>query len=199
MAGNTPQAGSVRNDRVAQAPPVHAAGQISFTWSHAKIRTAGFILLGVTIPATVAFAVSPPFVRWLCLAWLAGISALVHGLGRRAISDAVVVSVDQRGILDRRLMPRHIAWHEIAAICPVDAGRSHVIDIVLRWPKITLAQTRLPVRIGAHVQSGFGVPGVTISMLLLDGNVSELLEAVARYRPDLLHPTNRRASVAACR
>jgi hypothetical protein len=28
-------------------------------------------------------------------------------------------------------------------------------------------------------------------MLLLDGDVSELLEAVAEYRPDLLHHVNR--------
>jgi hypothetical protein len=195
----TSQARSVQNDRVLQAPPGHQAGQVGFTWSHAKIRTAGFILLGVTIPAALGFAVSPPLVRWLCLAWLAGIAALVHGLGRRASSDAVVVSVDERGILDRRLMPRHITWQEIAAICPADTGRSRVIDIVLRWPNTTLAQTRFPVRVGAHVQAGFGVPAVTISMLLLDGDVSELLEAVARYRPDLLHPTNRRALLTVCR
>jgi len=31
------------------------------------------------------------------------------------------------------------------------------------------------------------VPAVTISMLLLDGNVCDLLNAVAQYRPDLLH------------
>jgi hypothetical protein len=30
-------------------------------------------------------------------------------------------------------------------------------------------------------------------MLLLDGDVSELLEAVAEYRPDLLHYVNRAA------
>jgi hypothetical protein len=194
MAG-APQA---QNDRVEQASPGHQASHVGFIWSHAKIRTAGFILLGVTIPAIVGFAVSPPSVGWLCVAWLVGICVLVHGLGRRALSDAVVLSVDQRGIFDRRLMSRHIAWQEIAAICPVDTGRSHVIDIALRWPEITLAQTRWPVRIGARLQASYSVPAVTISMLLLEGDVSELLHAVARYRPDLLHHTNRRASLSDC-
>src|SRR5262245_21677939 len=105
MAG-TPQARPVQNDRVVQTPSDDQTGPIGFTWSHANIRVAGCILLGITTPAAIAFAISPPFARWLCLAWLAGIAALVHGLGRRASSDAAVVSVDQRGILDRRLMAR---------------------------------------------------------------------------------------------
>ena len=35
----------------------------------------------------------------------------------------------------------------------------------------------------------YGVPVVIISMLLLKGNVSKVLDAVAPYRPDLLHHT----------
>ena len=62
---------------------------------------------------------------------------------------------------------------------------------ISRWPKTTLAGTRWLVRIGALCQLGYGVPAVTISMLLLEGNISELLAAVAQYRPDLLHHSNR--------
>jgi hypothetical protein len=137
-------------------------------------------------------AVSVPFLQWLCLAWLVGIALLMHCLDQRARTDAFVLSVDRRGILDRRLMERRIAWQEIESICPVSIERSHVVDIMLRWPRLTLAKTRWLVRIGAYCQSGYGVPAVTINMLLLEGNVSELLDAVARYRPDLLHCTNRR-------
>jgi hypothetical protein len=61
----------------------------------------------------------------------------------------------------------------------------------------TLRETRWPVRIGAYCQMGYGVPAVTISMLLLDGNVSEMLEAIAQYRPDLLHDTNRGTQLTA--
>jgi hypothetical protein len=72
-----------------------------------------------------------------------------------------------------------------------------VVDIRLRWPKATLAGPRWPVRIGAHCQTGYGVPAITISLLLLEGNVAEMLEAVAQYRPDLLHHTNRSSDLIA--
>jgi hypothetical protein len=192
-----------RQEEIAMARAPHAKSALrgiaerpratSFMWSLAKIRVACLVLLGATTPAVAAFAVCGPFVKWFCLAWLVGVAFLIHCLSRRASADTVVLSVDQRGILDHRLMPRYIEWQEISAICPVDANRNHVVDIELRWPKITLAETRWPVRIGAYCQTGYGVPAVTISMLLLEGNVSEVLDAVAKYRADLLHHTNRAA------
>ena len=64
-------------------------------------------------------------------------------------------------------MPRRIEWQEIDLIYPVNTDRNHTVDIKLRWPKATLAGTRWLVRIGALCQMGYGVPAVTISMLLL--------------------------------
>jgi hypothetical protein len=188
-----PHPKSAQCDLVERAQPIRQAGGTSFLWSLPKIRIACLALVGATTPAAAGFAISVPSVKWLCLAWLVGVALLIHGLSRRASAGTVVLTVDQRGILDHRLMPRYIEWHEIAAICPVDANRNHVVDIELRWPKITLAETRWPVRIGAYCQIGYGVPAVTISMLLLEANVSEMLEAVAKYRPDLLDHTNRMA------
>jgi hypothetical protein len=101
--------------------------------------------------------------------------------------------VDQYGIVDRRLMTRRIAWQEIAEIYPVEPDRNQTVDIALRWPKVTLRETRWPVRLGAYCQIAYGIPAVTISMLLLNGSVSDLMNAVALYRPDLLHSANRRA------
>ena len=178
---------------------VEQAGGASFMWSLAKIRIAALILLGATTPAIVGFAMAGPFVRWICLAWLTGVALIAQGLSRRARAraGAVVLSVDERGIFDRRLMSRHIEWQEIATIWPVNVDRSDVVDIELRWPKMTLGGTRWSVRIGAYCQIGYGVPAVTISMLLLEGNVSDVLDAVAQYRPDLLHHTNRRAPLSA--
>jgi len=166
-------------------------------WSLAKLRIASLVLLACATPAVAAFAVSAPVVRWLCVVWLAAIAFFMHCLSRRARDRDVVLLVDQRGIFDRRVMPRPIAWQEIAAIYPVDTDRSCVIDIALHWPKTTLGKTRWPVRIGAYCQTGYNVPAVSISTLLLEGNVAEVLTAVARYRPDLLHHSNRRAFDAA--
>lgn len=176
--------------------PVCPAGGTCFAWSLRKIHIASVVLAGTAIPAAAGFALSVPFVQWLCLTWLLGVAVLLHRLCRRAFAK-VVLSIDERGIFDRRLMSRHFEWGEIESICPVNIDRSHVVDIRLRWPKATLAGTRWLVRIGAHCQAGYGVPAVTLSLLLLEGNVSEMLGAVARYRPDLLHYTNRSADLLA--
>jgi hypothetical protein len=162
-----------------------------FIWSLAKIRIAAVILLAAALPAAGVFFVAGPGVRVVCVTWLAGIALLLNGLVRRTCAEMVVLSVDQYGILDRRLMPRRIAWQEIAQIYPVETDRNQTIDIALRWPKVTLGETRWPVRIGAYCQMHCGIPAVSVSMLLLDGNVSDLLDVVALYRPDLLHATNR--------
>jgi hypothetical protein len=197
MVGAPHHARSVRHDPVEASRRIGRSGEASFGWGLAEIRIAALVLLGAAAPAAFDFVVPDPFVKWLCALWLAGVALLMHGLVRRASAEAVVLSIDRRGILDRRLMSKRIAWQEIEAICPVDADRSHVVDIRLRWPKDTLAETRWPVRIGAYCQVAYGVPAVTISMLLLEGNVSEMLTAVARYRPDLLHRTNRSAAFSA--
>jgi hypothetical protein len=184
---------SAWHDVVEEPQAISPACGPSFVWSRAKIRTAGRLLLGAATPTVFGFTSTSPSLQWLCLVWLLGVALLLHGLSRRAGDDTVVLSVDERGILDRRLMARHIEWREIEAICPVDTSRSHTVDIRLRWPKTTLQQARWLVRIGAHCQTGYGVPAVTISTLLLESNVSELLDAIAEYRPDLLHTTNRAA------
>jgi hypothetical protein len=182
---------SARHNVVQSRQEISDAGGASFVWSPAKLRLSALILFGTAMPALVGFTLSNPFVRWLCLAWLLGVALAMHGLSRRACDDSVVLSVDHRGILDRRLMARRIEWQEISAICLVDTDRSHTVDVRLRWPRTTLDKGRWLVRIGALCQIGYGVPAVTFSMLLLDGHVAELLVAVAKYRPDLLHNDNR--------
>ena len=173
-------------DLACQSQSAREAGVASFGWCHAKLRYASFILLGIATPAAIGIESSASAVRWLCLAWLLGVAMLMHGLSRRAAAETAVLSIDRHGIWDRRLMSSCIAWHEIKAVCPVDCKRSCVVDLELRRPEITLAETGWQVRIGAHCQSGYGVPAVTISMLLLEGTVSDLLSAVALYRPELL-------------
>lgn len=198
LQGSAPraaEAGFVVSGGVESRGPDRQAAGVCFMWSHAKLRTAAFVLLAAAIPAVAGFAFSAPVVRWLCVALLAAIALLMHCLSRRTCDHAVVLVVDHRGIFDLRVMPRPIAWQEIAAICPVDPDRSRVVDIELRWPKVTLGKTRWLVRMGAYCQIAYNVPAVSISMLLLEGNVSQFLKAVAHYRPDLLHHSNRRVLV----
>jgi hypothetical protein len=177
---------------IGASPSVRELDRSGFSWSRAKLRIVALVLLVAAAPAALGIAASSPVVNGLSLAWLLIISLLMDRLGRRAAACPVVLSVDHLGILDLRLMPRRIAWQEIAAIYPVDLDRAHVVDLELRWPETTLAGARWRVRIGACCQRAYGVPAVTISMLLLDGDVRDLLDMVARHRPDLLDATNRR-------
>lgn len=166
-----------------------------FSWSIGKLRHAALLLVAAALPAAIlAMAPAAP-VRVLGLAWLLAIARLAHGIARRARSGAGVLMIDQSGILDLRLMPRRIGWHEIEMVFPVNLDHGRVIDLSLRWPDTTLAGTRWLTRIGAILQQAYGVPAITISMLLLDGQVADLLAAIARYRPDLVPASTARRLV----
>jgi hypothetical protein len=167
-----------------------------FSWSVEKLRFAALLLVGATLPAAIhATAPSVAAVRVLGLAWFFAIARLAHGIARRARSGMVLM-IDQSGILDLRLMPRRIGWQEIEMVFPVNLDRGRVIDLSLRWPDITLAGTRWLTRIGAILQQAYGVPAITISMLLLDGQVADLLAIIARYRPDLVPASTMRRATA---
>jgi hypothetical protein len=168
----------------------------SFSWSREKLRFMALVLVAAALPAaTLATTPTVAAVRVLGLAWLFAIARFAHGIARRARSGAGVLMIDQSGILDSRLMPRRIGWHEIEMVFPVNLDRGKVIDLSLRWPDTTLAGTRWLTRIGAVLQQAYGVPAITISMLLLDGQVADLLAAIARHRPDLVpSSTMRRAT-----
>jgi len=168
-----------------------------FSWSIEKLRFAALVLVAASLPAAIlALTPSPGAVRVLGLTWLFAIARLAHGIARRATSEEAVLMIDQSGILDLRLMPRRIGWHEIETVFPVNIDRSRVVDLSLRWPDITLASARWLTRLGAIIQQAQGVPAITISMLLLDGQVADLLAAIARYRPDLVHASTMRRATA---
>jgi hypothetical protein len=168
-----------------------------FSWSIEKLRFAALVLVATALPAAIlALTPSVAAVRVLGLAWLFAIARLARGISRRASFGTAVLMIDHSGILDSRLMPRRIGWHEIEMVFPVNLDRGRVIDLSLRWPDTTLAGTRWLTRIGAVLQQAYGVPAITISMLLLDGQVADLLAAIARYRPDLLPPATLRRATA---
>jgi hypothetical protein len=170
-----------------------ASFAFSFSWSREKLRVAALVLMAAALPAAIlATTPSVAAVRVLSLAWLLAIARLAHGVARRTRSGAGVLMVDQSGILDLRLMPRRIGWHEIDMVFPVNLDSGKVIDLSLRWPDSTLAGTRWLTRIGAILQQAYGVPAITISMLLLDGQVTDLLAAIAQYRPDLVSASSMR-------
>jgi len=191
------RATTAQRARIRPLEPYEEPSAIQFPWSTTKVRRVGVVLAGSALPALTGCAATAPWLQGFCLAWLIAVACLLHAVGRRASSAAIVLSVDRRGIFDRRLLSRPIGWQEIEGICPVNTKRSYVVDIELRWPEVTLRDTRWAVRVGAHCQEGYGVPAVSISMLLLEGRVGDLLAAIAQYRPDLLHAANRGEQVRA--
>ena len=177
--------------RVRPREPYEEPSAIQFPWSCTKVRRVGIAVGGSALPALMGCAATAPWLQGFCLTWLIAVACLLHAVGRRVGSGAIVLSVDRRGIFDRRLLLRPISWQEIEGICPVNTKRGYVIDIKLRWPQLTLRQARWAVRVGALCQQAYGVPAVSISMVLVEGQVGDLLAAIAEYRPDLLHAANR--------
>jgi hypothetical protein len=171
-------------------------GDTQFGWSQPKIGSLALSGAATLLPTAFFFAVSTPLMALACLTWLAGIARTLCALDRYMRDDGEVLSIDEHGILDRRVMSRRISWQEIAGICHTDTARSRVVDIMLRWPHETLAEARWRARLGAYIQTGYGVPALTINMILVDGTVSDVLAAIARHRPDLLHPHNRGIPIA---
>src|SRR5262245_42461134 len=172
------------------------SSSLSFSWSLEKLRFIALVLAAADLTAANLALASAPAVRVVGLPLLFAIACLAQGIARRATSEEAVLMIDQGGILDLRLMPRRIGWHEIETIFPVNINRSRVVDLSLRWPDVTLSGTRWLTRLGAILQQAYGVPAITISMLLLDGQVADLLAAIARYRPDLVGASTMRRATA---
>ena len=156
-----------------------AAGETSFSWSLPKLRSASLVLVGSAMPAVAGMALSENSIKWLCVAWLACIALLLQSLSRRALANALVLSVDHYGILDRRLMTTHFGWHKIEGIYATNIGGSGVVEVELCGPLIPRDEYQWPVRT-------YDARVITISMLFLEGGVSDFLHAVSRYRPDLV-------------
>jgi len=158
--------------------------------------------------AEVAFHRSPPRHRWLAIvvAAAAGLvvpvlildSAAAQVLGaiwlglcahvacrhlERAAERHPVVVIDARGILDTRLLPRPIEWGEIASFYPIDVSRSHVVELRLRNPHRSLADAPCHMRLGLDWFRKLDLPDVCINLVLLDGTVTEVIEAIRCHAP----------------
>jgi hypothetical protein len=118
--------------------------------------------------------------------WLALCAHALWGLFARAIDRRPIVRIDARGVLDTRLLPRPIEWWEIESFYPVDMSRSHVVELRLRHPHRTLASARWHMRLGLDWHRSLDLPHVCISLLLLEGNVMNVLAAIQRHAPHLL-------------
>jgi hypothetical protein len=125
-------------------------------------------------------------VRWLGVLWLAWLMAPARTLSRRMRVRHPVITIDALGITDQRLRPRPIYWQEIAALAPVDLGRSKTIEIFLRQPDRIGRDERLSLRLGGWLQRRLGLPAVAINLLFIEASAADIVCTVAAFRPGLL-------------
>jgi len=130
-----------------------------------------FLLVGATLPAAIlATAPSVAAVRVLGLG-LAFCDRTRRSWHRAAAPrSGMVLMIDQSGILDLRLMPRRIGWHEIEMVFSGQSRSAAESSIsALRWQTSHSRARAGSHAFGAILQQAYGVPAITISMLLLDG------------------------------
>jgi hypothetical protein len=137
----------------------------------------------IAIPFVIANSVS---LQIAGAVWLALCAHALWGLFARAVERRPIVRIDARGILDTRLLPRPIEWWEIESFYPVNVGRSHVVELRLRDPRRTLASARWHMRLGLDWHRPLDLPHVCISLLLLEGSMTDVVAAIQRHAPHLL-------------
>jgi len=143
----------------------------------------------LTLPVGIAACVSIPFLTandmWVQIAgavWLGFCAHVLCGLLERALQDRPIIRINGHGILDTRVLPRPIEWWEIEFFYPINAGRSQVVELRLRHPHRTLADAPWYMRLGLRLN----LPHVCISLLLLDGSVTQVISAIRHHAPHLV-------------
>jgi hypothetical protein len=177
---------------IRQAPAIHSA-KITRALTMRARDTAIYrsprrsIILALL--AGIAACVSIPFltaddmsVQIAGAVWLGLCASVLCGLLEDALQDRPIIRINGRGILDTRVLPRPIEWWEIEFFYPVNVGRSQVIELRLRHPRRTLSDAPWYLRLGL----GLNLPHVCISLLLLDGSVTQVISAIRRHAPHLV-------------
>src|SRR5262245_17804209 len=155
---------------------------------HRDRRRNLLLALLIALVAVVAVPFVTAKVAWVQVAGSIWLGLCAHAVWRRlerAAERHPVVTIDDNGILDTRVLPRPIEWWEIEFFYPVDAARSRVVELRLRHPHRTLADAPWHVRLGLDWHREFDLPDVCVSLLLLDATVPDTVEAIRRYAPHL--------------
>ncbi len=159
---------------------------VNFRWDIGKVRLIG---VGVTLVAAVGLFMlfqDDYGVKALGLAWIAALLTLAVALHRRLQTSDPVVVVDARGIRDSRISDHIIRWEDIRAVDTLDAENLTFVGIDLKADAAILAHLRAMHRIMLWPNRILHFPSLSIGMHALDGSASDLLAAVARFRPNLV-------------
>lgn len=161
--------------------------RFEFYWDPRRLRRLARRLLLAT---AIVVAIAQPWhdsVRWGTLAVMLAFLCSSRALQKRFRDREPVVVIDRTGICDRRIAQAPIPWTCISAIAPYDPKSSRALDIYVALPETTLASAKPTARLGARLQKRTGVPALTISLLLLDADVTRLAGAIRTFRPALVY------------
>ena len=179
-AGPRPDGSSVEDEIFA------SASGFRFYWSRLALRRYA-VGLAICAVATAPVMLSDnAFARAVCTCWFVLLAVLAHGLARRAVCCEPVLVIDAFGIMDRRRHAYPLHWHEIRKLDRVDVHRNKVVELFLARPERMAGPASLWFRLGARLQCKYGLPAVTINLLLLDASCAEVVAAIAEYRCGLV-------------
>lgn len=181
---------AARNSRLAASPATDmavspSAVRYEFCWSHRRLRLAGMLVAIAAVSAAPLMLAASAGVRLACIAWLALLYVAANGLARRISSVEPVITVDVLGVTDRRRSDAPIFWQEIGTLRRCDVTRSQVIEFFLVHPQ-RYAGRSLWDRLGGRLQVAYGLPAVSLSLLLIDASAIDFISAVSAFRPGLV-------------
>ncbi len=155
---------------------------VDFRWHARSIR---WIELLLVVPLALGVLMMLSDAAALGAVWVAVFAALIARLEHHARSRAVVITVDSKGLFDRRMTVAPLAWPDIAGIEEFEAEHMRYVGVELRDPAAATSRLRWLPWTARPLHRIFGFPALSISTSLLDGTTDDLLAAIQRLRPGL--------------
>jgi hypothetical protein len=159
---------------------------VNFRWDLGKVR---LLCVGATLVAMVGLFMlfqDDSGAKILGLAWITVFLTLAVALLRRSQNSQAVVVVDAHGIRDCRISADIIHWDDIRAVEALEAENLTFVGIDLKPDAAILPHLRPMHRMMLWPNRVLHFPSLSIAMHALDGTTSDLIAAIARFRPSLV-------------
>ncbi len=151
-----------------------------FYWSRRNVGWIGALTAFVASFGVLLIVFGDEGAQVLGYGWIAVFVALFVSLIRKSRSLLPVITVDERGLFDRRGFNAPIPWSDIGDVEPLEVEGMTVVGVnlteqaldkarpLLRWMKWSNRLLRMPT--------------FSISMHPLDGSAEDLIAAIAHHR-----------------
>jgi hypothetical protein len=160
---------------------------IHFHWDKHRTWRGMVLLLALGAPGLLLAFQDGVDAKLLGLVWSAAFGFLAAAVYRCGAKTEPVVTVSEEGIHDKRVSATPIPWDRIARIEGFEAENVTFVGLDFHDPKVALADSKPLVRVVAPIHRLFRFPAVSINTSLLDGGDADLIAAIKKFRPSLLH------------